>query len=96
MTNSAVSLSIVGANLLAVASSVTTDNPFLEYIQNGASVAAIMSIFLWRECKRADRLEEKYNKERELRIAAEAKCNNCVFIKRANEEFLDHREQHEK
>lgn len=92
MTNSVVNAGIIGANLLAVATSVVTDNPFLEYVQNGASVAAVMSIFLWRECKRADRLEEKYNKERELRIAAESKCNTCVYVKRASEEFLEHRD----
>jgi hypothetical protein len=92
MTNSVVNAGIIGANLLAVATSVATDNPFLEYIQNGASVAAVMSIFLWRECKRADRLEEKYNKERELRIAAESQCKTCVYVKRASEEFLEHRD----
>ena len=39
-------------------------NPILECIQNGASVGAIMGIFLWREVKRAERYENLYNEER--------------------------------
>ncbi len=46
----------------------------LEYIQNGASVGAIMGIFLWREMKRAERYEHLYDEERNLRLQAENKC----------------------
>jgi hypothetical protein len=51
MTNSAVTGGIVIANALAVVSIATATelNPILECIQNGASVGAIMGIFLWRE-----------------------------------------------
>ncbi|MBQ9830218.1 MAG: hypothetical protein IJO38_07735, partial [Akkermansia sp.] len=63
----------------------------IEYIQNGASVGAIMGIFLWREMKRAERYEHLYDQERKLRLEAENKCANCPFVKRAHEEFMDKR-----
>ena len=49
MTGSFVNVSLLGANAVSVLASVTAGNPFVEYIQNGASVAAVMGIFLWRE-----------------------------------------------
>ena len=56
MTNPIVTCGVVVANSVAVASAMFTEvAPFLEYIQNGASVAALMAIFLWREVKRAER-----------------------------------------
>lgn len=85
MTNAFINSSMVVANATALLSAAVTDNPFLEYIQNGASVAAIMGIFLWREMKRAERYEKLYDE-------AEKKCSTCPFVKRANEEFLEHRE----
>ncbi len=91
MTNSAVTCGlVVGANALALVTlaSVPLD-PILEYIQNGASVAAVMGLFLWREMKRAERYEHLYDEERKLRIQAENKCSGCVFVRRANEAFLD-------
>ena len=66
-------------------------NPILECIQNGASVGAIMGIFLWREVKRAERYENLYNEERRLRHEGERKCASCKFVQRANEEFIDKR-----
>ena len=45
MTGSVVNAGLLGANALSVIASVTSGNPFLEYIQNGASVAAVMGIF---------------------------------------------------
>lgn len=92
MTNSFVTGGIVVANALAIVTLASAEiNPFIEYIQNGASVAAVMGIFLWREMKRAERYENLYDQERKLRIAAENKCANCPFVKRANEEFMDKR-----
>ena len=74
MTGSVVNAGLLGANALSVIASVTSGNPFLEYIQNGASVAAVMGIFLWREMKRAERYERLYDEERKkLRIDAENK-----------------------
>lgn len=64
MTGSVVNAGLLGANALSVIASVTSGNPFLEYIQNGASVAAVMGIFLWREMKRAERYERLYDEER--------------------------------
>ncbi len=83
MTNSVVTGGVVLANSLAVASlAVAGDvNLILEYIQNGASVGAIMGIFLWREVKRAERYEHLYDDERKLRIQAENKCASCPFVK---------------
>ena len=93
MTNSAVTGGIVLANALAVVSIATATeiNPILECIQNGASVGAIMGIFLWREVKRAERYEHLYDQERKLRLEAENKCASCTFVKKANEEFIDRR-----
>lgn len=92
MTNSFVTGGIVVANALAIVTLASSEiNPFIEYIQNGASVGAIMGIFLWREMKRAERYENLYDQERKLRIAAENKCANCPFVKRADEEFMDKR-----
>ena len=92
MTNSFVTGGIVVANALAVVTLATAElNPFIEYIQNGASVGAIMGIFLWREMKRAERYEHLYDQERKLRLEAENKCANCPFVKRAHEEFMDKR-----
>ncbi len=83
MTNSVVTGGIVLANSLAVVTlaSIGELNPFLEYIQNGASVGAIMGIFLWREVKRAERYEKKYDEEHKLRLQAENKCASCPFVK---------------
>ncbi len=91
MTNSVVTGGIVLANALAVVTIATATelNPILECIQNGASVGAIMGIFLWREVKRAERYENLYNEERKLRHEAERKCSTCQFVRRANAEFLD-------
>ena len=93
MTKSAVTGGIVIANALAVVSIATATelNPILECIQNGASVGAIMGIFLWREVKRAERYEHLYDQERKLRLEAENKCASCTFVKKANEEFIDRR-----
>ncbi len=83
MTNSVVTGGIVLANSLAVVSLAAAGeaNLILEYVQNGASVGAIMGIFLWREVKRAERYEHLYDEERKLRIQAENKCANCPFVK---------------
>ena len=92
MTNSFVTGGIVVANALAIMTLATAEvNPFIEYFQNGASVGAIMGMFLWSEMKRAERYEHLYDEERKFRIAAENKCANCSFVKRANEEFMDKR-----
>ena len=92
MTDSFVTSGIVFANTLAIVTMATTElNPFLEYVQNGASVGAIMGIFLWREMKRAERYEKLYDQERINRQAAEAKCSSCPFVRRANEEFIKQR-----
>ena len=93
MTNSAVSGGRVLANALAVVSLAAAPelNPILECIQNGASVGAIMGIFLWREVKRAERYKNLYNEERRLRHEAKRKCASCKFVQRANEEFIDKR-----
>ena len=91
MTNSAVTCGlVVGANALALVTlaSVPLD-PILEYIQNGASVAAVMGLFLWREMRRAERYEHLYDEERKLRLLAENKCSTCVFVRRAHAAFLD-------
>lgn len=85
------------ANALAVVSLASAEiNPLIEYIQNGASVGAIMGIFLWREMKRAERYEHLYDQERKLRLEAENKCANCPFVKRAHEEFMDKRVDEQK
>lgn len=87
MTNSMVTSTIVVANALAVVSLATTElNPFLEYVQNGASVAAVMGMFLWREMKRAERYEQLYDHERKLRIEAANKCLGCPFLRRSTAE----------
>ena len=93
MTNSVVTGGIVLANSLAVVTLATAGelNPLLEYIQNGASVGAVMGIFLWREVKRAERYEHLYDEERKLRLQAENKCAGCVFVQRAHAEFIDKR-----
>ena len=92
MTNSFVTGGIVVANALAVVTLATAElNPFIEYIQNGASVGAIMGIFLWREMKRAERYEHLYDQERKLRLEAENKCANCPFVKRVHEAVMDKR-----
>ncbi|MBR1977950.1 MAG: hypothetical protein IJ985_00410 [Akkermansia sp.] len=94
MTTSMVTSTIVVANALAVVSMATTElNPFLEYVQNGASVAAVMGMFLWREMKRAERYEQLYDQERKLRIEAANKCLGCPFLRRSaveNEEHVQH------
>jgi len=92
MTQPFVISTIIIANAAAVLSMAVAEiNPFLEYIQNGASVAAVMGIFLWREMKRAERYEHLYDEERKMRIAAENKCAHCPFVKKAQEEFMDKR-----
>lgn len=93
MTNSVVTGGIVVANALAVVTIATATelNPILECIQNGASVGAIMGIFLWREVKRAERYEHLYDQERKLRLEAENKCASCSFVKKAHEEFMEKR-----
>lgn len=93
MTNSALTGGVVLANALAVVSLAAAPelNPILECIQNGASVGAIMGIFLWREVKHAERYEKLYNEERRLRHEDERKCASCKFVQRANEEFIDKR-----
>lgn len=97
MTQTVVTTSVVVANALAVVCMASSElNPLLEYIQNGASVAAVMGIFLWREMKRAERYEKLYDQERRQRIAAENKCSACVFVKLANKEFLDSHSKKEK
>lgn len=90
MTNSVVTGGIVLANALAVVTIATAAeiNPILECIQNGASVGAVMGIFLWREVKRAERYEQLYDQERKHRQEAENKCASCPFVKKANAEFL--------
>ena len=85
-------LDVYKRQALSVIASVTSGNPFLEYIQNGASVAAVMGIFLWREMKRAERYERLYDDERKKRIDAENKCSGCEFVRKAHEEFLDNRD----
>ena len=88
MTQTAVTTSVVLANTLAVVCMATSElNPLLEYVQNGASVAAVMGIFLWREMKRAERYEKLYDQERRQRITAERKCSSCMFMKLAHEQF---------
>ncbi len=92
MTNSVVTGGIVLANTLALVTLAASEvNPILEYIQDGASVGAIMGIFLWREVKRAERYEHLYDEERKLRLQAENKCAGCVFVQRAHAEFIDKR-----
>lgn len=54
----------------------------MDFVQNGASVAAVMAIFLWREVKRAERYEKLYDE-------SEKKCSTCPYVKRAEEEFLE-------
>ena len=83
MTNTFVQSSLILANATTLLS--ITDNPLLDFIQNGASVAAVMAIFLWREVKRAERYEKLYDE-------SEKKCSNCPFVKRAEEEFLENRD----
>ena len=62
MTNSFVTGGIVLANTIAIVTLASAEvNPILEYIQNGASVGAIMGICLWREMKRAERYEHLYD-----------------------------------
>lgn len=92
MTETVVTASVVFANALAVVCMATSElNPLLEYVQNGASVAAVMGIFLWREMKRAERYEKLYDHERRQRITAESNCSACVFMKLAHDEFLNSR-----
>ncbi len=90
MTGEAITCgAIVSANALAVATVAMGDiGPILEYVQNGASVAAVMGLFLWREMKRAERYEHLYDEERKLRLQAENKCSTCVFVEKAHAEFL--------
>lgn len=84
MTQAFVVSSIAAAPALALFRLASSGvDPLLEYIQNGASVAAIMGLFLWREMKRAERYENLYDEERKLRIAAENKCSHCPFIRQA-------------
>ena len=74
MMNQILTGSIVLANALAIVSAAMSElNPILEYVQNGASVAAIMAIFLWREMKRCERYEKLYDEERRLRLEAESR-----------------------
>lgn len=78
---------IAAANVIAAAEAVVTDgNPFLNFVQNGASVAAIMSVFLWREIKRSERYEKLYDEERKTRLNM---CSSCPFQKEANKQFLE-------
>ena len=82
MTTPIVTGGVVEANSVAVASAAVSELPaFLEYIQNGASVAALMAIFLWREVKRAERYEKLYDEERRKRMEAEQKCKECPHRK---------------
>ena len=65
MTNAIVTGGVVAANVVAVASAAVSElNPLLEFIQNGASVGALMAIFLWREVKRSERYEKLYDDPR--------------------------------
>ena len=81
---------IWGANAQAVVSLATTEfNPLLEYVQNGASVAAVMGLFLWREMKRAERYEQLYDQERKLRIDAVNKCVGCPLLRRPGQDAAD-------
>ena len=88
MTNTAVNATLLVANAVAVANAVVGGNPLLEYVQNGASVGAVMAVFLWREVKRADRYEKLYDEERKMRIAM---CLDCKFARAARDEFIEHR-----
>ena len=82
MTDPIVTGAVVVANSVAVATALCEDLlPALEYFQNGASVAALMAIFLWREVKRAERYEQLYEEERRKRMEAEQKCKDCPHRK---------------
>ena len=80
----------VGSHILSGA--VLEPRALDELRREGASVAAVMGIFLWREMKRAERYERLYDDERKKRIDAENKCSGCEFVRKAHEEFLDNRD----
>ena len=88
MTDTIVNTTIVTANICMLANAALADNPIFEAVQSGTSVAAIMSIFLWREAKRADRYEKLYDEERKVRLTM---CQNCKYNKVAQDEFIEHR-----
>lgn len=78
MTNAIVTGGVVVANVVAVASAAVSElNPLLEFIQNGASVGALMAIFLWREVKRSERYEKLYDEERRKRVEESQRCKDC-------------------
>lgn len=77
MTNAIVTGGVVAANVVAVATAAVSElNPLLEFIQNGASVGALMAIFLWREVKRSERYEKLYDEERRKRVEESQRCKD--------------------
>ncbi len=66
---------------------------FLEYIQSGASVAAVMGIFLWREVRKNEKLESRCD-QRDQKIAdlqslLEARCAQCPYAAAARDAALE-------
>lgn len=66
---------------------------FVEYIQSGASVAAVMGIFLWRETKKNEKLEtrndEKDRKIDELQNQIKIMCAQCPYAAAARDAALE-------
>lgn len=60
---------------------------FVEYIQSGASVAAVMGIFLWRETKKNEKLDEENkelrNENRQLHDKLNDRCLSCSLWQHA-------------
>ena len=88
MTNGAATTCIVAANLMlagvstvAQAAAEGVANPVLAVLQSGG-VASVLAVFCWHFMRRAKVLDEKLEAERR-------KCKDCIFVKRANEDFIN-------
>ncbi len=93
MTNTAVNVMLATTNVYNLCAAVVTDNPLIEFFRNNLSIGALLAVFWWREAKSRERYERLYDEERKSRLAAEKKCSECSFTKRANELLLDDEER---
>lgn len=89
MTNNLINGSLCLATLVPFCGMATAEfglTQFLEAVQSGASVAAVMGIFLWREVKKNEKLESRLD-DANRKMAQQ--CENCALAKRAREMMIE-------
>lgn len=106
MTSNIVSGSLAVAVLAPIAvgaAGVSADfgiAELLEAIQSGASVAAVMGMFLWREIKKNEKydvlIKDLRDENKKLYEKINDKCSNCPYTVKARENLFDSIEEDKK